>query len=112
MLAPARSCWQAKGEACGCVVSGVAVAWIPAVSTPLVPSRIREAAGGVASAVPDHRRWRCDLCGSTRLQVTAMHHPGQEFAGGAGLVVEGVVKALGLGRRSSVFGDRGWSIAR
>ena len=89
MLAPARSCWQAKGEACGSVVSGVPVAWIPAVTTPLVPSTIREAAGDVASAVPDHRRWRCDLCGSTRLQVTGMHDPGQEFAEGAGLVLEG-----------------------
>jgi len=39
MLAPARSCWQAKGEACGSVVSGVPVAWIPAVTTPLVLPR-------------------------------------------------------------------------
>jgi len=45
MLAPACSCWQAKGEACGSVVSGVPVAWIPAVTTPLLPSTIREAAG-------------------------------------------------------------------
>src|SRR3954453_17628197 len=85
------------------------MAWIPAVTTPLVPSTIREAAGEVASAVPDHRRWRCDLCGSTRLQVTGMHHPGAE---GAGLVLAGVFKAPGLARHSSVLGDRGWSIAQ